>query len=210
MLPFSLYPFSYLKPVWVVRKRAISDSDPSGASEWAVGVHQHPVGPAYLWREEIFPSAELLPKGVALSIKLFLPEPAALLLQVGSSCWCLHVACLDTRPNIHCKAGERYILMITVYNVFTIQSHDYLETIPDTALGRYQFVSLGMTQRPPDWFCAFCLFLSWFLFTSHGYPSLVGPTRSSALPREPIPGFYALERSQLHHHRHLYHSRDHG
>lgn len=47
MLPFSLYPFSYLKPMWVVRKRAISDSDPSGASEWAVGVHQHPVGPAY-------------------------------------------------------------------------------------------------------------------------------------------------------------------
>lgn len=56
--------------------------------------------------------------------------------------------------------------MIAVYNVFTIQSHGYLETIPDTALGRHWFVSLGMTQRPPDWLRAFCLLLSWFLLSS--------------------------------------------
>lgn len=115
---------------------------------------------------------------------------------------------MDARPNIHCRAGKWYSLMIAVYNVFTIQSHGYLETIPDTALGRQALVRLTGNDAKASRLAA-CL-LSLALLVPPLLPSLVGPTRSSALPRVPTPGFYALERSQLHHRHHLYRCHDHG
>lgn len=53
-LPCSLYSFSYLKQVWVIQTRGLWDSDPSGASKWAMGCFNVPWGPVNLCREMRF------------------------------------------------------------------------------------------------------------------------------------------------------------
>lgn len=172
-----------------------------------VGMCRHPAGPAYLCREEVCPSAEPLPKRAALSSKLFLPEPTAPpspggVLPLGPP------RGLHGRPTKYSLSSWEVVqsddrCVQCVYDSISWLSRDHSRHCPGQALVRLTGNDAKASRL------AACL-LSLALLVPPLLPSLMGPTRSSALPRVPTPGFYALERSQLHHRHHLYRCHDHG